>query len=48
MAIQRARVAESRVRTRLANGPRRVQSKPKGEYSATLGHALIVWGMFVS
>ena len=37
MPFQRARVAESRVRNKLSNGPRRAQSNVRGtEYSATL------------
>ena len=36
MPLQRARVAESRVRNKLSNGPRRVQSNVFiTEYSAT-------------
>ena len=36
MPIQRARVAESRVRNKLSNGPLRVQSNVRcTEYSAT-------------
>ena len=35
MPIQRVRDAESRARNRLSNGPLRVQSNVKTEYSAT-------------
>ena len=37
MPFKRARVAESRVRNKSSNGPRRAQSKAKAEYSATQG-----------
>ena len=38
MPVQRTRVAESRVRNKLSNGPRRAQSNVQGtEYSATCG-----------
>ena len=39
MPLQRVRVAESRMRNKLANGPLRVQSNGCfPEYSATCGH----------
>ena len=50
MLPQRARVAESRVKHRLSNGPRRAQSNAgfPAEYSATSGHTLVVRDMSVS
>ena len=49
MLLQRARVAESRVKHRLSNGPRRAQSNVRcTEYSATSGHTLVVRDMSVS
>lgn len=51
MPVQRTRVAESRVRNTLSNGPRRVQSNVKfifTEYSATCRHTSVAEGMFVS
>ena len=49
MLLQRARVAESRVKHRLSNGPRRAQSNVRcTEYSATFGHTLVVRDMSVS
>ncbi|MBQ7919481.1 MAG: hypothetical protein IJ324_06035 [Lachnospiraceae bacterium] len=48
MIPQRARVAESRVKNRLSNGPLRVQSNVllcSAEYSATCGHTLVAGDM---
>ena len=42
MPLQRVRVAESRMRNKLANGPLRVQSNGCfPEYSATCGHTSV-------
>ncbi|AEE91768.1 conserved protein of unknown function [Tepidanaerobacter acetatoxydans Re1] len=38
MLLQRARGAGKRVENKSSNGPLRVQSKAKAEYSATCGH----------
>ena len=50
MLLQRARVAESRVKNRLSNGPLRAQSNVQlgTEYSATCWHTLVVGDMLVS
>lgn len=51
MLPQRARVAESRVKNKSSNGPRRVQSNVKfifTEYSATCRHTSVAEGMIVS
>lgn len=51
MPLQRARVAESRVKNRLSNGPRRAQSNVllySTEYSATCWHTLVAGDMLVS
>ena len=37
MTSQRVRAAESRAENEPSNGPRRAQSNPSGEYSATRG-----------
>ena len=48
MPLQRARGAESRVRNRLSNGPRRVQSNvQKHRVFCNVGHTLVVGGMLV-
>ena len=45
MPLQRARVAESRVRNKLSNGPLRAQSNVNfTEYSATWHADVICWG----
>lgn len=45
MPLQRVRVAESRMRNKLANGPLRVQSNGCfPEYSATCGHTSVARG----
>ena len=49
MPLQRVRVAESRMRNKLANGPLRVQSNGCfPEYSATCGHTSVAGDMLVS
>ncbi len=51
MLLQRARVAESRVKNKLSNGPLRAQSNVllfSAKYSVTSWHALVVGDMFVS
>ena len=50
MPVQRARGAESRVRNKLSNGPRRAQSNGAvvPEYSATLGHTSVAGDIEVS
>ncbi len=50
MPLQRACGAESQVRNKLSNGPRRVQSKVVfiSEYSATCGHTSVAGDMQVS
>lgn len=51
MPLQRVRVAESRMRNKLANGPLRVQSNARGnraEYSATCRHTSVAGDMMVS
>ena len=49
MPLQRVRVAESRMRNKLANGPLRVQSNGSfPEYSATCGHTSVAGDMLVS
>ena len=48
MPLQRVRVAESRMRNKLANGPLRVQSNGCfPEYSATCGHTSVAGNMKV-
>ena len=47
MPPQRARNAESRVRNKLSNGPRRAQSKALAEYSATCWHTSVAGSMLV-
>ena len=47
MPLQRTRDAESRVRNKLSNGPRRAQSKAFAKYSATCGHTSVAGGMLV-
>lgn len=49
MLPQRARVAESRVKNKSSNGPRRVQSNAQqcAEYSATRRHASVAGSMMV-
>jgi hypothetical protein len=48
MLSQRVRDAGIRAENKPSNGPLRVQSKAKAEYSATRGHALVAGDMFVS
>ena len=49
MPLQRVRVAESRMRNKLANGPLRVQSNGCfPEYSATCGHTSVAGDMLFS
>ena len=51
MPLQRARVAESRVRNKLSNGPLRAQSKEDlyaSQYSATCWHTSVAGDMLVS
>lgn len=48
MLLQRARVAESRVKNRLSNGPQRAQSNvffSGTEYSATCRHTSVAGDM---
>jgi hypothetical protein len=48
MLLQRARVAESRAENKSSNGPLRVQSKARAEYSATCWHTSVAGDMLVS
>ena len=48
MPLQRTCVAESQVRNKLSNGPRRVQMKCVTEYFATCGHTSVARDMMVS
>lgn len=48
MLAQRVWEAESRIEHRLSNGPLRVQSKARAEYSATWRHTSVARDMMVS
>ena len=57
MPSQRVRIAESRIRNKLSNGPLRAQSnaapdssseRGRAEYSATWGHTSVAGDMLVS
>ena len=49
MPLQRVRIAESRIRNKLSNGPLRAQSNTVPvEYSATWGHTSVAGDMQVS